>query len=610
MKRIFCVLHSVILACALLRTPADALEHWDVSAEVARLSAEAPTLAAFPGTPGVIWMRSGRYSLTADGGKLHDSIFVLLMGEGSAANAITSKKFPYPAYDGARLEITEAAWYDPSDGKRIGDLPRREYDENGIKGVEVLFPDETEGHVVAITASETITGEYRLDDVLSLSGELPAWEQTVEVELPDGMNLYWAGVGVLDPERKKNGRTQLTTWTVLNEPAWVSSGLVDSGRPSLAFSLDHGQLAGLKKLRSLENPTYAPPIPSSVSSVRANLSKAVENISKYMLQQSIQRGIAADTVRAEGATPMEGPWTNWEQVLIAGRWLSSLGFNVNVYWTQSVPVGSDGPSSPKIWKEPILKVSDKDGHEMYFKAGQSGDPEKPHPSLYGAALYRAGNNGVEKITLPRGSASDHTLSQNWKVEVDENGKAAGTLDITLTGGWMEVFAIDRDDDSDVIADGVLNGMRLNAPGTNLTMKSTKRLPSGCRLSFAVESAPGIASSGNILLKLMGALPSSLADIPRNGMKYNLRFPFVFEINSEISTPKGYKALTVPGKVQTGDSKAMLEQSLVHWTKRALAEGSCRWTVRSSEMDEYMSGRVSDQLTLVLNWPDTAIPLRK
>jgi hypothetical protein len=94
------------------------------------------------------------------------------------------------------------------------------------------------------------------------------------------------------------------------------------------------------------------------------------------------------------------------------------------------------------------------------------------------------------------------------------------------------------------------------------------------------------------------------------MKYSLRFPFVFEINSEISTPKGYKALTAPVKVQTGDAKAMLEQSLVHWPKKALADGSCRWTVRSPEADEYMSGRIADQLTLVMGWPDTAIPLRK
>ncbi|MDR3076262.1 MAG: hypothetical protein LBU26_03085, partial [Synergistaceae bacterium] len=505
MKRILCVLPSIILFCALSLTPAGALEHWDAAAEVARLSAEAPALAAFPGTSGVVWMSSDRYSLSASGGKQHDSIFVLLLG----ANAISSKKFPYPAYGGAALEITEAAWYDPSDGKRLGDLPKREYDENGIKGMEVLFPDAAEGQAVAVTTTETVPGEYRLDDVIFLSGELPAWEQSVEVELPEGMNLYWTGVGVLDPERKKNGRTQLMTWTVLNEPAWVSSGLVDSGRPSLAFSLDHGQLAGLKKLRSLENPPYAPPIPPSVSSVRANLAKTIENISEYMSSLSIPRGNGAETVRAENV-PAAGPWTGWEQALIAGRWLSSLGFDVNVYWTQSVPVGSDGPSSPKIWHEPVLKVSDKAGHEMYFKAGQSGDPEKPHPSLYGAALYRAGNNGVEKITLPKGSASDNALSQSWKVRVDENGRAAGTLNITLTGGWMDVFAIDSGSDSDAIAAGVLNGMNLNVPGTSLALKSAKSLPSGCRLSFEVESAPGIASSGNMLLKLMGALPSSLA----------------------------------------------------------------------------------------------------
>jgi hypothetical protein len=90
----------------------------------------------------------------------------------------------------------------------------------------------------------------------------------------------------------------------------------------------------------------------------------------------------------------------------------------------------------------------------------------------------------------------------------------------------------------------------------------------------------------------------------------LRFPFVLEINSLISTPKGYRALNLPGKTQTGDSKAMLEQSIVHWPKRALAEATCRWTVRGSDIDEYASSRIADQLARIAAWPEMTIPLRK
>jgi hypothetical protein len=589
-------------------TTASALERWDASAEVARLVSEAPTLGAFPGTPGVVWMSADSYSLTPDGGKRHDSILLLLLAEGAVKDEINSKIFPLPRDEGAVFKVTEAAWYDPADGERRGDLPVRERDENGLKWVEVSFPDEAEGRLVAITTTETTPGNYRLDDALQLSGELPIWERAVEVELPDGMNVYWEGVGVREPDRRRAGGKQVITWTVLNEPAYFSSGLLEIGAPSLAFSLDHGHLSSLRGLRSLENPAYAPAIPPAVSSAKSSLVWASDNIAKYMSKR-LMTAPGADLVRPAGAIPPEGPWTSWEQTLIAGRWLSLMGFDAKVYWRQSVPVGADGPSSPKIWREPVIKASDGKGGEIYFKAGQSGDPQKLHPSLYGAALYRAGTSGVERLALPRGSASDHVISQVWKVQVDENGVASGSLDVTLTGGWTDVFAVGRGDDAAVAA-AVLRGMRFNVPGADFSATSVTRLANGCRVSFSVRATPGIPSSAGMLMKLMGGVPASLGDIPVNGARYELRFPFVCEIESRISTPKGYRALSVPEKIQSGDGSAMLDASLVHWAKRGLAEGSCRWTVRSFRIDEYMSGRIAEQLARVTEWPDTAIPLRK
>ena len=106
---------------------------------------EAPTLDAFPGTPGVVWMSADRYSLTPDGGKRHDGILLLLLGEGAVNGEINSKIFPLPSGDGTVFKITDAAWFDPADGTRRGDLPVREYDENGLKWAEVSFPDEAEG---------------------------------------------------------------------------------------------------------------------------------------------------------------------------------------------------------------------------------------------------------------------------------------------------------------------------------------------------------------------------------------------------------------------------------------------------------------------------------
>ena len=348
MKRIIPVLSAICLVGTLLSSPVLSLENplsgqtlalenllsspvleheqWNVGNEVSRLISEAPKLAAFPGTSGVVWMDSHRYSLTPDGGKLHYSIFLLLLGEDAAADGFVSKKFVYPKDAGAVFEIDEASWYDESTGQRLGELQQREYNENGIRGIEILFPDEVDGHVVAVTTTEMIPSDYQLDDVLFLAGEFPVWEQTIEVAVPDGMQIYWEGSGVREPERKSNGRIQVTTWTLLNEPAWISSGLVESWKPSLAFSLDHGQIPVLRNLRELENPVYAPTVPSSVSSSRSNLVRTMGNIANYMSSRLIPLEDGTDTVRPLEAISGEGPWTAWEQVLIAGRPGSLAGY--------------------------------------------------------------------------------------------------------------------------------------------------------------------------------------------------------------------------------------------------------------------------------------------
>jgi hypothetical protein len=323
-----------------------------------------------------------------------------------------------------------------------------------------------------------------------------------------------------------------------------------------------------------------------------------------MSSRSIPPEDGTDRVRRHDVIGPDGPWTGWEQVLIAARWMSSLGFETDVYWIQHVPSGTDGPASLTIWSEPVLRTRDKNGADFYFKSGQTGNPEKLHPSLYGEILYKAGNSGAERITLPRGTAADHVLSQNWKVSVDERGIASGRVDMTFTGAWMDVFSLATADT------GVMTGMNFSVPGIIFEERSSKNIPNGRRISYTVQAAPGIVAQDSLLLKLMGGLPVCFGEIPKDGSKYSFRFPFIFEINAAITTPKGYKALSAPVKNSLGDSDAAVELSAVHWPRKRLVESSCRWTVRSAKSDEYRSARIAEQLAVISAWPDTAIPLRK
>lgn len=594
---------SMLSVLVSLAAEAGAFEKWDFEKEVARLSGGAPNFAAYPsGAEAISWKLSDRYSLSDDGGALHDSIYILFLKEGAGGEAMKPIRFPYPEEEGASFDVTFSACYDPDGGGFVGELARQEYDLYGIRGVEISFPEEFAGCVAVIALSESIPGDYRLDGVVSLAERFPVWERTVEVEAPGGAPVYWEGVGVREPERELSGGIERYTWTVLNEPSWEQgrTGLIDSGKPTLAFSLDHGQFANLKKLRELENPPYAPKIPPSVASAKSDLKRTLQNIAGYMSARSIPPEAGTDRVRKPDVIGPDGPWTGWEQVLIAARWLLSLGFETDVYWMQKIPSGTDGPASRAIWSEPVLRARGKDGADFYFKSGQTGSPEKLHSSLYGEILYKAGNNGAERITLPRGSAADHVLSQNWKVSVDEKGIASGTVDITFTGAWTDVFPLAAE----------MSGMNFSVPGVTFEEKSSKNLTGGRRVTYDVLAAPGIVAQDSLLLKLMGGLPVCFGEIPRDGSGYSFRFPFIFEINSVITTPKGYKALSLPGKSYRGDSGAEVEQSAVHWARKRRVESSCRWTVRSFNCDEYQSARIAEQLASVAAWPDTAIPLRK
>jgi hypothetical protein len=586
--------------------PVYAANAWNVRAEISRLRAEVPPLEAFSGADAAVWLDSDKYSLTSDGGSVRESIFLMLVSPGAAERGLKPRRIPYPVDETSSVKITEAAIYDPDDGDRIGALPVREYDEGGIRGAEISFPREAEGAIAAITVEEISREEYRLSGVKIFSGELPVWEQTVTVEAADGMNVYWEGSGVGAPERVANGRIQRIKWTVLNEPAWAGGGILGEGRPALVFSLEHGLLAGLKKNRELEQAPYAPRIPPNVASAKSSLTRAAENIFKFMSPRLIKN---ADAPRRDESVPADGPWTAREQVMIAAKWLSAMGFETRVYWRQKTPVGSDGPSSPDNWLEPALKASGG-GHEIYFKAGQTGDPEKIHPSLYGESLYRAGPSGVERITLPSGSAADHVFTQNWKYSLDTEGKISGKLDVTLTGGWIDVMTPGAAESPESAAGEFLKNMSFSAPVITFAAKSVKAAASGLRISYDVSAVTGIVSGGDILFKLAGGLPVCFNDIPAGGAKFSFRFPFVFTITSVVSTPKGYKAISLPGKSARGDSKALLEESVVHWPKRARAEAECKWTVRASPADEYASARIAEGLAALFAWPETAIPLRK
>ena len=601
--------YIALLLTMLWTTAAVAAERaWDAAADVARLSREVPSIQAF-GTEGIVWLDAYNYSLLADGTMRKENRYLMLLDEDSAIEAHTIQ---YPLDEGASIEITGASWFNPSDGSLGGSLPIEELDTDGIRAAVIRFPAETRGKVVAIASVTAYPMRYYMDDVLPMSGPLPVWEQEVNVIVPEGMDVYWEGVGVRAPERSSESGSERITWSILNQPAWQASGLVEEQAPMLLFSLQRGLVSHLKNLGTAEASFRAPAVPQAILSQRGNLSRAGELIHKYLAERVLTaEGLTPVGIRSREYVAQSDRWTDWERTLIAGKWFQELGWDVKVFWCQKMPINQLGPSSSELWSEPLLQITQPGGKDVFYQAGQATDFGKLAPALYGLAVYRSTNTEIERLVLPRGSASEHTLTQTWKMSMDSGGMAEGTLELTVTGAWMDALGLGRTPTVEGLTqERVQAGIRFPIPGLRLEAQSVKILGSGYRVTFGVNASMGIVSGGDILMQMPAAIPVCFDEIPTEEARYSFKFPFLLERNAILTTPSGYKPMMLPAKNETGDSKAQFEESMAHWPKKSRIESSSKWTVRTTLIDEYFSHRIADQLAAVRRWAQTSIPLRK
>jgi hypothetical protein len=178
---------------------------WDAAGEIRRLGGEVPSTEAFGGESGVVWLDSHIYEMKPDGTASRTRRYIVMPAAGHERASASLMIQPYPREPDASLTVSEAALYNPSTAERIGGLSVAEHERDGVRAVIVSLPADFSGGLAVIETTEEVPRRFFLDDVIPLAGDLPAWEQNVLVEMPEGMNMYWEGIGVRDPHRQKDG---------------------------------------------------------------------------------------------------------------------------------------------------------------------------------------------------------------------------------------------------------------------------------------------------------------------------------------------------------------------------------------------------------------------
>lgn len=594
---------ALCLGLLLLGGPTWGEERWNVTRDLGRLASEAPSLAAFPDSPGVVWLRQVRYSLLADGTLERGERWLLLAGE-RLPESWSLWRVPVPPGGSARVE--EGGWYNPLTSQKEGDLTVVTRKEPGMDFLEIRVPREAAGRVVALSTVQRFPGRTNVDGVLFLALDLPVWEQSVVVEVPGDKRLYWTARGVGEPRKTSDRGTDRYEWTLRNQAPWQGGSLVEDRRPALAFSLRKGLEGALASLGDREVALRTVPLPGAWNALSRspNVAGRGEKLLQHLAGVPSLPGLPWYWIRT--APPEQGPWTEGERTLLASAWLRRLGWTVSVWWQPLLPAKEDGPATDLLWLRPVLEVSAPGVPSTFYFPGQAAALGQLAPNLYGQTLYRLEGEKVLSRELPRGDAKDHRLSVRWTFGLNDLGVGEGTLEMTVRGAWVDLLAPEGLPTPEKLEGWMAQRLLLSGPRLRTERSVLEPLPSGFRLRTQVRGALGIAQGPVLLLRLPTAVPALLETLLKTPPPYTLRFPFILEQDVTVALPPGYEMLAAP-PLNMGEG---LQQKLVVWPKKGSLEAENRWIVKGGAVDAARARTLGEQLVQVLRTLEQGIPLKK
>lgn len=581
---------------------------WDSEREIMRLKGEVPSMEIYSGNDAVIWLRNDESRLTASGSVERLRATVIMMGEKVPESWKTVR---YPVPTGGSLTVEEAAWYNTMTGMKEGDLSVENETLAGGATVRVVtVPEDTIGRAVVIVTKEIRESENGVSGTVNMAGDLPIWEQNVSVEVPEGTEIFWSGREMREPAESMSGGSVKYSWQVMNQLPWLGEGFVVNERPMLSFSTKVGVLTGIREADALAASMPQLPMPSGITGDARSAGGRL--IAWVNSPERTLAGYQAGWVRGKSEIPADGPWTPWEQTFLLHKWLTELGWDSKIWWNAKMYADSSSPAAVSLFESPVLELKAPGAsRSSYFAPGIPYGSGRVPLSLAGTELYGDGEKEHKTKKLSDGSASASRLALLWRLKLTADGRAAGTLEVTVTGGWNALLSGLGMPTVEDAAKLVLEKLNFAMLGMSLTPLEVKEEKDGYNMKFNVSCTPGIIHGGSMLLRLPGGVPMRVSEMIGREDNYTLRFPFIIDQKVRMSMPSGFRLLQEPALKQLGEgSKAVLRESITHWPKRGELLADSLWVVKTREVEGITAQLLKEELAATLRWPVLDLPFRK
>ncbi len=572
--------------------------------DIPRLIQESPGFSDHPDSDGIVWLRRVNYTLEADGSMTRTSTRVIL-----ARRGISEKwtRWVLPAAEGVSAEVLSAALYDPGTGRLLAPVIPLRTEKEGIPVVEILFPDIQDEFIILLSVKEVFPRRFAVEDLLWLNEELPQWEQSVSVDVSSGSGLAVASSGAGDPKMEKAGPVDRYTWQVMNSPAWSGRTLKSGARSYLSFSTHRGPAPLALALEPLEKRFLPAPPPGAQALLDSgNRLKAGYALMEWLRKApSFSSPFPPSFVRTD--IPAEGPWTEWEKVLLLNHWIRSIGWESRLSWVAAHPIDEKSPVSLASIIRPVVELSYPGVSPFYYDFGVLSLPGETPPSLWGQYIYTRSETGLEGHNASGSTAAEHRLSIEWVLDLDREGKTSGKVAVFVRNGWVAFFFPRSTPDEVSIARMAreLFPDRRFAEGS----AEVKAIKYGWQITLPAEEKQSIISGGAMLVPFPGATPSWIAELGRPSGPYRMRFPFVAEQQFVLRLPPKTDVVMLPDGVKRELEKVRYEESVYYNKRRSTITAESKIVLSADEITEGIGRALAEGAQRWMAYSSRTLPLR-